>query len=340
MNDELLVKLTQTWGVSGREKLVRALIRDEVRPYADEMLTDALGNLIVLKRGTGSEDKKTIMFAAHMDEIGLQVTHIESDGRIKVCSVGWTWTSSAYNDKVMFQNGTVGVVGCDIPVEESKNRAQELYIDIGCTSKEETEHYVQVGDYCGFIGAWHEMANGRITAKTFDDRAGCFALIEALKKNDGSGPNDVYYVFTVQEEVGCRGAAVAAERIHPDIGISVDVSPDHYLPNDLKGANAVGNGVGVTIGNPSAMLDEYLVNEMLACCEENNIPHQRDVMDRGGTDASSINLSGCGVRVAGISIIDRFPHSQSSVIARTDLEAAVRLIHHYAFRTFRFEEEW
>lgn len=340
MDVEGLKTLTQTWGVSGREKRVRSLIREAVRPYADEMLTDALGNLIVLKRGKDSPDKKKIMYAAHMDEIGLQVTHIESDGRIKVCTVGWTWTCSAYNDKVVFQNGTIGVVGCDIPVEESKNRAQELYIDIGCTSKEDTEKYVRVGDYCGFIGAWHEMTNGRITAKTFDDRAGCFALIEALKMNDGTSPNDVYYVFTVQEEVGCRGAVVAAERIRPDIGISVDVSPDHYLPNDLKGANAVGNGVGVTIGNPSAMLDEYLVDEMLACCKENNISYQRDVMDRGGTDASSINQSGWGVRVAGISIIDRFPHSQSSVIAKSDLEAAIQLIDRYAFRTFRFEEEW
>ena len=339
MDYEFLKELTQEWGVAGREKRVRALIKREIADYVDEMKVDAVGNLIAFKKGNGSPDGKTIMYAAHMDEIGYQVTHIEGDGRIKVCQVGWTWAASAYNDKVVFQNGTIGVVGCDMQIEKAENRAQNLYIDIGCTSKEETEKYVKVGDYAGFIGKYYEMANDRITAKTFDDRAGCFALVEALKKNDGSFPNDIYYVFTVQEEVGCRGSVVAAERIRPDIGVSIDVTPDHYLPSDLRGANAVGEGVGVTIGNPSAMLDEYLVDEMLACCEENEIKYQRDVMDRGGTDASSMNLSGIGVRVAGISIVDRFPHSQSSVISKGDLEATVALIDKYSQRTFVFEEE-
>lgn len=335
---ELLKELTQAWGVAGREKAVREIIRREVKDYADEMMTDALGNLIVLKKGTAGENSKKIMYSAHMDEIGFQVTHIKDNGSIKVCSVGFTWTSAIYNDKVRFQNGVIGVVGCDKKIEEACNHAQELYIDIGCVTKEDAEKYVKVGDYCGFIGEWHELQNGRITAKTFDDRVGCYLLIEALRHNDGSYPNDIYYVFSVQEEVGCRGAVVAAERIKPDIGVSIDVSPDHFYPCDLTGANEVGKGVGVTIGNPSAMLDEYLVDEMLSCCEENSIAYQRDVMDRGGTDAESINMSHYGVRVAGISIIDRFPHSQSSVIAKCDVEAALQLIDCYSKRTFIFED--
>ncbi|MBQ6582577.1 MAG: M42 family metallopeptidase [Mogibacterium sp.] len=335
---ELLKELTQAWGVSGREKEVRKIIRREVEPYADEMLTDALGNLIVLKKGRAGKENKKIMYSAHMDEIGFQATHIEDDGRIKVCSVGFTWAAAIYNDKVCFQNGVIGVVGCDGKIEEACNRSQELYIDIGCTTREQTEQHVKVGDYCGFVGAWHELQNGRISAKTFDDRVGCYVLIEALKHNTGQYPNDIYYVFSVQEEVGCRGAVVAAERIKPDIGVSVDVSPDHFYPCDLKGANEVGKGVGVTIGNPSAMLDEYLVDEMLSCCEENEIPYQRDVMDRGGTDAQSINRAYYGVRVAGISIIDRYPHSQSSVIAKSDVEASIRLIDRYSDKIFRFEE--
>lgn len=338
MKFELLKKLTQAWGVSGREKTVREIIKNEIKDLVDDMFVDPLGNLIAYKKGIDSAEKKTIMFSAHMDEIGFQVTHIEGDGRIKVCSVGWTWTSSIYNDKVIFSDGTIGVVGCDIQIEDAKNKAQSLYIDIGCSTKEDTEKYVKVGDYCGFIGDWYEMKNGRIVAKTFDDRVGCFALIEAIKRHDRKCPNDIYYVFSVQEEIGCRGAVVAAERIKPDIGVSIDVSPDHFYPSDLKGANVVGNGVGVTIGNPSAMLDEYLVNEMLECCEENNIEYQRDVMDRGGTDASSMNKSWYGVRVAGIAIIDRYAHSQSSVVAKSDIEAAVELIDKYSYRTFKFED--
>ena len=337
---KLLEELTQAWGVSGREKNVRAIIRREIRDYMDECYTDAMGNLIAYKKGTDSENNKKIMYTAHMDEIGFQVTHIEGDGRIKVYSVGWTWTSAIYNDKVIFQNGVIGVVGCDGPVEEAQNKAQALYIDIGCTSKEETMKYVQPGDYCGFIGKYYELQNDRISAKSLDDRVACYVLIEAIKKNPGQYPNDIYYVFTVQEEVGCRGSVVAAERIKPDIGVSVDVTPDHYYPCDLKGCNEVGKGVGVTFGNPSAMLDEYLVNEMVKTCEDNAIDYQRDVMDRGGTDASSMNRAYYGTRVAGISIVNRYPHSQSSVISKHDVECAIELVDKYSAREFTFEEEW
>ena len=337
---KLLEELTQAWCVSGREKNVRAIIRREIRDYVDECYTDAMGNLIAYKKGTDSENNKRIMYTAHMDEIGFQVTHIEGDGRIKVYSVGWTWTSAIYNDKVIFQNGVIGVVGCDGPVEEAQNKAQALYIDIGCTSKEETMKYVQPGDYCGFIGKYYELQNDRISAKSLDDRVACYVLIEAIKKNPGQYPNDIYYVFTVQEEVGCRGSVVAAERIKPDIGVSVDVTPDHYYPCDLKGCNEVGKGVGVTFGNPSAMLDEYLVDEMVKTCEENEIDYQRDVMDRGGTDASSMNRAYYGTRVAGISIVDRYPHSQSSVISKHDVECAIELVDKYSAREFIFEEEW
>lgn len=337
---KLLEELTQAWGVSGREKNVRAIIRREIRDYVDECYTDAMGNLIAYKKGTDSENNKKIMYTAHMDEIGFQVTHIEGDGRIKVYSVGWTWTSAIYNDKVIFQNGVIGVVGCDGPVEEAQNKAQALYIDIGCTSKEETMKYVQPGDYCGFIGKYYELQNDRISAKSLDDRVACYVLIEAIKKNQGQYPNDIYYVFTVQEEVGCRGSVVAAERIKLDIGVSVDVTPDHYYPCDLKGCNEVGKGVGVTFGNPSAMLDEYLVDEMVKTCEDNAIDYQRDVMDRGGTDASSMNRAYYGTRVAGISIVDRYPHSQSSVISKHDVECAIELVDKYSAREFIFEEEW
>lgn len=335
---ELLKELTQTWGVAGREKNIRTIIKREVEPYADNMLTDPIGNLIVLKKGKGGKDAKKIMLAAHMDEIGFQVTKIEGDGRIKVCNVGFIWTGAIYNDKVIFQNGTIGVVGCEGPIEEAKNQAGNLYIDIGCTTKEETEKYVKVGDYCGFIGPWYELKNDKVVAKTFDNRVGCYMLIEALKKNKGEGPNDVYYVFGVQEEVGCRGSVVAAERIQPDIGISIDVTPDHFYPCDLKGSNAVGEGIGVKFGDPSAMLDEYLVDKMVECCEKNNIKYQRDVMDRGGTDASSINKSGYGVKVAGIAVVDRFAHTQSSIISKKDVEAGIELIDKYTHETFLFEE--
>lgn len=336
---ELLRELCQAWGVAGREKNIRSIIKREISDYVDDITVDAMGNLIAFKKGADNENKKRIMYSAHMDEIGFQVTHIEGDGRIKVTSVGWTWAAAIYADKVVFQNGIVGVVGCDGPIEEAHNKAQSLYIDIGCTSKEETMKYIKPGDYCGFIGGWYELLNDRICSKSFDDRVGCYLLIEAIKRNKGTYPNDIYYVFSVQEEVGCRGSVVAAERINPDIGVSIDVTPDHYYPSDLTGCNEVGKGVGVTFGNPSAMLDEYLVNEMVRICEENDIKYQRDVMDRGGTDAQSINRACYGVRVAGISIVDRYAHMQSSVISKDDVRCGIELIDHYSANEFVFEEE-
>lgn len=334
VNFELLKELTQVWGVAGRESAVRAVILRELEGLADEVTVDAVGNVIALKRGRGGG--KRIMLCAHMDEIGLQVKKIEGDGRIRVRNVGWVWTAALYNDQVVFQNGVIGVVGCCGRVEDAKNDSAKLYIDIGCTTREDAEKYVKVGDYCGFVGPWYELQNGRVSAKTLDDRAGCFLLLEALRRNRGEGPNDVCYVFSVQEEVGCRGSKAAAARVKPDMGISVDVTPDHFYPCDLEGSSAVGEGVSVTLGDPSAMLDEYLVDEMLACCEENHIPYQRGVMDRGGTDASSMNLSNEGVRVAGIALVDRYPHSKCSVVSKGDVEAAIDLIDKYTHREFVF----
>lgn len=326
MRDEkLLEKLTQLWGVAGYEKEVRLAIEEEVADYADERMTDAMGNLIVLKRGTGA-DRKKIMFAAHMDEIGFMVKTIEADGRLRVCNMGWNWAGSAYNSRVRFRNGVSGVVGCMGPVEEAGNNPGKLYIDIGATSREDALKYVKLGDCCGYYGPYLPLANDRVCAKTLDNRIGCYQLIEALKENDGSYPNDIYYVFGVQEELGCRGSKAAAERIQPDIGIAVDITPAHDYPCDLEGSNAVDCGIGIKICDPSVVCDEDVVAAMEACCRAKGIKYQREVIDKGGTDASSMNLSNMGVKTGGIVVTTRYPHSQSAVASKADIEAGVDLI--------------
>ena len=188
----LLRELTQLWGVAGYEKPVRQYIEKIVAPYADEMITDAVGNLIVLKKGIGGLKAKKIMLAAHMDEIGFMVKKIEPDGRLRVCNMGWNWTGSAYNARVRFRNGVSGVMGCLGPIEEAKNDPGKLYIDIGATSKEDAEKYVKLGDACGYYGEFLELANDRVCAKTLDNRIGCYQLIESLKENDGTWLNEFY----------------------------------------------------------------------------------------------------------------------------------------------------
>lgn len=336
MRDEnLLRELTQLWGVAGYEKLVRLYIEEKAAPYADEMITDAIGNLIVLKKGCGGPDSKKIMFAAHMDEIGFMVKTIEPDGRLRVCNMGWNWTGSAYNGRVRFRNGVTGVVSCMGPIEEAHNDPGKLYIDIGATSKEDAMKYVNLGDACGYYGEYRELVNDRICSKSLDNRIGCYQLLEALMENDGTYPNDVYYVFCVQEELGCRGSKAAAERIQPDIGVAVDISPAHDYPCDLEGSNTIDGGIGIKICDPSVVCDEDVVAAMIECCENEKIKYQREVIDKGGTDASSMNLSNMGVRAGGIVVVTRYPHSQSAVVSKKDVEAGVDLVTAFSKKVFK-----
>ena len=317
-NEELLIRLTQTQGIAGYEKKVRELIEQEVRPYADELIVDPLGSLIAVKKGKGGPHSKKIMFAAHMDEIGFMVKKIEDDGRLLVCNVGWNWTASAYNTRVVFRNGIYGVVSSMKNIEEAHNDPNSLFIDIGAKSKEDALKYVHVGSVCGYCGEYLPLANDLVCSKTFDDRVGCFQLIEALRENDGTYPNDIYYVFTVQEEVGCRGSKTTAAFIKPDIGIAVDVTPAHDYPCDLTGSNAIGEGIGIKVADPSVLCDEDVVAVMEQCCRHKDIPFQYEVIDKGGCDASSMSLSNFGVRAGGISVVTRYAHCSSSVISKED----------------------
>jgi endoglucanase len=329
----LLKDLTQAIGVSGYEKEVREMIKETVKDYADEITTDAIGNLIVLKKGTGT-NKKKIMLAAHMDEIGVQVTKIEDNGMIKVKQMGFLWISTTYMSRVKFRNGTVGIVGSTIDAKDVKDFTK-LYVDIGAKSKEEVLKYVKVGDVASYIGEYAELKGDNVTAKALDDRIGCYMLIEALKKTPAPY-NDVYYVFTVQEEVGCRGSKVTAARINPDLGIAVDVTPAHDYPCDLEGSNTVGAGTAIKVSDTSVICDEYLVDQMVKCCEENKIKYQMDVIYVGGTDASSINLSNYGVKAAAVSAVLRYPHGPNAVVNMKDVEASIELLCKYVDREFKF----
>ncbi len=265
----LLMELTQAFGVSGYEREIREVIKEAVKGYADEVTVDALGNLIVLKKGSG-ENKIKIMTASHMDEIGFQVMKIEDKGLIKVRGLGGIPVVATVMNRVKFRNGTRGIVSSTVKIDEIKNDIKKLYIDIGAQSKEEALKYVQVGDVASYDGEYLELKEDNIVAKALDDRIGCYMAIEALKKLENPY-NDVYFVFTVQEEVGLRGATVAAERIKPDLGIALDVTVAHDFPNSGEGSNALGGGAAIKFSDGSVLCDEYLVQEMIKCAEENSI---------------------------------------------------------------------
>lgn len=339
LRDEMLLeRLTQLWGVSGYESGVRREIEKIVGPWADEMWTDNIGNLIVLKKGRGGPHAKKIMYSAHMDQIGFMVKAIEENGLLKICNMGWNWAGAAYNERVIFRNGMTGVVGCFGSIEEAGNKIEKLFVDIGACSREDAKKYVQIGDCCTYEGSYRPMKNNRIAAVALDDRLGVYQMIEALKENDGSYPNDCYYCFVVQEEVGTRGSLVAVHQVNPDIGIAVDISPAHDYPNDLTGSNAVGEGIAVKICDPSSISDEGVVAVMEELCGKNHISYQREVIDRGGTDAGSMNLNGSGVKTGGICVVTRYPHSQSCVVSKDDVEGGIDLMN--AFSAYEFPENF
>jgi Cellulase M and related proteins len=329
-----LKTLTQAFGVSGYEKEVREILSQEVQKYADDITVDALGNLIVYRKGTGP-DKKKIMLSAHMDEIGLQVTKIEENGQIKVKGLGHHWINTLYMNRVHFRNGISGIVSSTVKIEDVKNDFTKLYVDIGAKSREDAQKYINVGDVACYIGDYIELKNDCFAAKALDDRIGCYIMMEALKKIENP-LNDIWFVFSVQEEVGCRGAKVAAERIAPDIGIAIDITPAHDYPCDLEGSNSLGAGVAIKFSDTSVICDEYLVEKMIKCCEENNIKYQRDVIYVGGTDISSINLSNTGVKVAAMTIVARFPHGPNAMMNMNDVDAAIELLSKYININFVF----
>lgn len=329
----LLKRLCDAFGVSGYEREVRETIKEEIKNLADEILVDDLGNIIALKKGHG-ENKKRIMASAHMDEIGFQVIKIDDKGFIIVRALGGIPLVPTIMNRVIFRNGVQGIVSNSVDVDAVKN-IKKLYIDIGAESKEEAEKYVKIGDVASYVGEYVELKGNNVTSKALDDRAGCYILIEALKKMNNPY-NDVYCVFSVQEEVGLRGATVVANRIKPEIGIALDVTIASDYPNSAVGSNKLGGGAAVKISDGSVICDEYLVDEMISCSEENEIKYQRDVIDGGGTDAGAINRSNYGVKATGISVPMRYVHGPNGFVNMVDIDASIELLAKYVDREFKF----
>ena len=331
----LLKELAHAFGVSGYEKEIRELIKEKVKDYANEMTVDALGNLIVYKKGSG-EYKKKLMASAHMDEIGFQVVKIEDKGLIKVRNLGGIPVIQTVMNRVKFRNGTIGIVWSSVKIDDLKADISKLYIDIGAQSKEEALKSVKVGDVASYVGEYVELKNDNVTAKAMDDRIGCYILIEALKKIEDPY-NDIYFVFSVQEELGLRGATVVSERINPDLGIAVDVTVANDYPNAPEVSCTLGGGTAIKVSDSSVMCDEYLVSEMVKCCEEHGIKYQLDVISAGGTDAGAINRSNYGVRAAGISVATRYVHGPNCFVNMKDTEASIELLNKFVKRAFTFE---
>lgn len=321
---QLLKTLTETFGPSGHEDEVRKVILKEVKPLADEARVDALGSLIVRKRpAKGSKNPKRIMLAAHMDEIGVIASHIDKKGFVRFTNVGGTFGKYTLGARVRFMNGVTGVVGYD-RLEQVDNALpiNKMYIDVGATKKEDCP--VKVGDFAAFERSYMEIGD-RLVAKSMDDRSGVAALIETLRAIK-STPNDLYFVFTTQEEVGTRGAGAAAYGVDPEIGIAVDVTATGDTPASMKMVMELGKGPCVKFRDPGMLSDPRVVDWMIQTAEKAKIPYQREVLLMGTTDGREIQISRAGVMTGALSIPCRYVHSASEMVDYNDLKNSVKLL--------------
>ncbi len=317
----LLKKLCETPAPSGNETGIAKLIAEEIRPYVDEIYQDALGNLIAHKEGKG----KKLMFAAHMDEIGLVAMCYGEKGQIYVAALGGVSAQTALYQRVQFEGGAQGVLVPDGKIEEIGKHLtlQKMYVDIGAKDEKAAKKKVSLGETGTFVGHFVSQ-NDTVISKALDNRAGCVALIHAIK-NAKKNYNDLYYVFTSSEELGLRGAKAAAVSIVPDYAVALDVTPTGDVASSGKRPVHLGQGVAVKIMDHSFMAHPIIKNAMQALCEKNGIEYQLEVLEKGGTDAGAIHLTCGGVPSGCISIPVRYVHSPGEMISTKDLEGACAL---------------
>lgn len=316
-------------GTSGHEDRIREYIISKL-PADCEHRTDALGNLIVFKKGK-KEAKNRVMLAAHMDEVGVIVTHIDEKGYLKFTTVGGITPAVLAGRCVRFENGTIGVLGIkpihltDKGDEGNLPSTDKMYIDIGADSREQAEEKVSLGDVAVFNEEFIPLGEHKVCSKALDDRMGCLALLTLLNEDIEA---DAYFVFTVQEEIGLRGAGTAAFQVAPDYAIVLEGTTAADLP-DAEGERKVcvqGNGAAVSFMDRSTLYPPKLYNRAMELAKENNIPVQTKTMVAGGNDAGSIHKAGAGVRVLTVNVPCRYIHSGSSVADLRDFDSLLRLV--------------
>jgi len=335
MVKDLLRKLSNAHGISGSEGSVFAIIKKELKGCVDEIHEDIMGNLIAIKRG----NKFKIMLAAHMDEIGLMVKYIDEKGFIRFVTLGGWYAPTLYNQRVIL-HGTkgrcFGVIGGKPPHmmddEERKKgvKIDDMFIDVGASTKEEIAKLgIEIGTPISIDREFTELSNNRVTGKAFDNRAGVALLIKTLQKLES--PFTIYGVFTVQEEVGLKGARTSAFIIDPDCAIATDVTiPGDHPGIEMKDAAVeLGKGPVITLVDSSGrglIASKKVVKWLKDIADSNGIQIQVEVGTGGTTDATAIHLNKGGVPSTTISPPTRYIHSPVEVLDTRDIEAGVELL--------------
>ncbi len=318
----LIQKLVESVGPSGFETAVRNLVRAEVEGLADEVRVDALGNLIA-RKGTRAANGLRIMLAAHIDEIGVMVTHVDENGFSRFTTIGGVRPHTCMGGRVRFTNGVQGVIGGERLEDASRIYSfEQLFIDVGATSRAECP--LKVGDVAAFERPFLDLGN-RLVAKSMDDRVSAAVLVETLRQIKQT-PHELVFVFSTQEEVGTRGATTAAYAADPDLGISVDVTGVGDTPKGLKMEVSLGKGPAIKVRDGGMISDPRLVRLMVQTAEKASLPYQLEVLEGGTTDARAMQIARAGMPAGCVSIPCRYIHSPSEMVDYNDVQNAVRLL--------------
>ena len=325
---ELLKKLFEAQSVSGGEKAIMDVIESELAGACDEVKRDALGNLIAVKRGK-SESPRRVMLAAHADEIGFLVTFIESKG---LCaSPPWAASTGASVSRLLSLKTHEGVLVPDADARTGDYDADKFYVDIGTSDRESAEKLVKIGMRAAVAPQLVELAGGRIAGRPLDDKIGCAVLVETMRRLKDN-PDDVYCAFTVQEEVGCRGARTSAYAVMPDVSIACDVTGVGDTPGSKLMAVKLGGGAAIKIKDSSVICSPEIVADLTKVAEERGIKLQFEILTRGGTDTSQMQLAGEGSVAGCISVPTRYIHSGVEMCDLADVEDCVKLFVGYLSR--------
>ena len=319
----LLKNLTAIPSITGHERKLGEYILNEIKDYVDEAYYDTMGNLIAFKKGS-AKDAKKLMFAAHMDEIGMIVTHIDSKGYLRIAPIGGVNFASIAYSTVLFENGVCGVIIPESKTEANDWKYDKMYIDIGAKDKKDAEKKIKIGDTAIYAPSVKRMMHRRIAGHAFDDKIGCAVMIKAIKQAK-EVVNDTYYVFTVQEEVGCRGSKTAAFAIQPDWAVAFDVTGTGDTINASPMEVSLGNGAAIKIKDASVICDTRVVDLLTAIAKDNGIKYQYEILMHGGTDTSSMQMTAAGALAGCVSIPTRYIHTGVEMLDLADCDACVDL---------------
>lgn len=315
---ELLGRLIGCFGPSGREDAVRQVVGAELEAMGEHPRADPLGNLVAVRPARSGRGRR-ILLAAHMDEIGLMVTHVDEKGFARFAPVGGHSPQVLVGQRVRFADGTVGSVGAEHRDDPKDLKLEHLFIDCGGPADA-----VRTGEMC-VLDRGLEAEGERWIGKAMDDRAGCLVLLEVARALKDS-PHEVHFAFTVQEEVGLRGARAAGFAAEPDLAVAVDVTATGDTPKARTMDVALGRGAAVKVRDSSLIAHPRVVGWLTAAGERRGIPYQMEVLEFGGTDAGAIHTTQAGVPSGCVSIPTRYVHTPAEMVDAGDLRACVDLL--------------